>query len=45
MKKISKEDTIFIAGASGMAGKAIYRSLIKSGYGNVKNGGSIQIKK
>ena len=41
MKKISREDTIFIAGASGMVGKAIHRSLIKSGYGNVKNGGAI----
>ena len=41
MKKISKEDTIFIAGAGGMVGKAIHRSLIKSGYGNPKNGGAI----
>ena len=24
-----------------MAGKAIYRSLIKSGYGNIENGGAI----
>ena len=41
MKKISKEDTIFIAGARGMVGKAIHRSLQKSGYGNAKNGGAI----
>ena len=41
MKKISKKDKIFIAGASGMAGKAIHRILKKNGYGNVKNGGEI----
>ena len=30
---INKNDKIFIAGATGMAGKAIYRSFIKKGYG------------
>ena len=32
MRKISKEDKIFIAGANGMAGKAIKKSFIKAGY-------------
>ena len=32
MRKISKEDKIFIAGANGMAGKAIRKNFIKSGY-------------
>ena len=41
MKKIRIDDKIFIAGASGMAGKAICRSLIKSGYGNAQKGGEI----
>ena len=38
-KKISINDKIFIAGARGMAGSAIHRSLIKNGYGNHENGG------
>ena len=41
MKKISLQDKIFIAGARGMAGSAIYRSLVKNGYGDIKNGGKI----
>ena len=41
MKKIKIDDKIFIAGASGMAGQAIHRSLIKSGYGNAERGGAI----
>ena len=41
MKRISFEDRIFIAGATGMAGGSIYRSLLKKGYGNNKNGGEI----
>ncbi|MCQ9203170.1 MAG: GDP-L-fucose synthase [Prochlorococcus marinus CUG1436] len=41
MKKIKIDDKIFIAGASGMAGQAIHRSLIKSGYGNAEKGGAI----
>ena len=41
--KISIDEKIFIAGASGMAGRAIYRSLIKKGYGNKKKGGTLLI--
>ena len=41
MKKIKIDDKIFIAGASGMAGQAIHRSLLKSGYGNPEKGGAI----
>ena len=41
MKKISLEDTILVAGARGMAGSAIYKNLINSGYGNKKYGGEI----
>ena len=42
MKKlIFFNDKFFIAGASGMAGGAVYRYLKKNGYGNPKNGGSI----
>ncbi len=40
-KKISLKDRIFIAGASGMAGSAIKRKLIKYGYGNIKIGGAL----
>lgn len=32
---------IYVAGHKGMAGSAIYRALIKSGYGNQSQGGSI----
>ncbi len=39
-KKISLNEKILVAGASGMAGSAIYRSLLKNGYGR-KNGGQI----
>lgn len=39
--KISKQDSIYIAGSTGMAGKAITKSLIKSGYGNQFVGGEI----
>ncbi len=41
MKKISLEDTILVAGARGMAGSAIHKNLINSGYGNKKYGGKI----
>ena len=41
MKKISLKDKIFIAGANGMVGRAICRSLFKKGYGNTQNGGEI----
>ena len=34
-KKIEFDDKIFIAGANGMAGQAIKRNLIKSGYKNL----------
>ena len=40
-KKISFTDKIFIAGASGMAGKSITNLLKKTGYGLRKSGGSI----
>ena len=33
----SKKDKIFLAGSSGMVGKAILRSLKKKGYGIDKN--------
>ena len=39
-KKILLSEKIFVAGASGMAGSAICRSLIKNGYG-ITNGGKI----
>ncbi len=40
-KKIFKDDNIFVAGASGMAGSAICRSLSKNGYGDINNGGNL----
>tara|TARA_A100001011_G_scaffold310090_1_gene326606 strand:- start:1009 stop:2010 length:1002 start_codon:yes stop_codon:yes gene_type:complete len=40
-KKISITDKIFIAGASGMAGKSITNLLKKNGYGSKDSGGSI----
>ena len=39
-KKILLSEKIFVAGASGMAGSAIYRSLLRNGYGEI-NGGQI----
>ena len=39
--KISFSNRIFIAGASGMAGSAIKRKLIKSGYGQTERGGKL----
>ena len=42
MKKlISRDDHIFIAGASGMVGSSIFRIFKKAGYGNKSNGGFI----
>jgi len=41
MNKISFKDKIFVAGANGMAGSAIVRTLKKNGYGKNKNGGQI----
>ena len=38
-KKIFQEDKIFIAGSSGMAGKAIVSNLRKKGYGQKDNKG------
>jgi len=43
MKKILLKDHIFIAGAKGMAGSAIYRALKNAGYGNEKHGGKLLI--
>ena len=40
-KKIKVGDKFFVAGAHGMAGSAICRALLKSGYGNAINGGEI----
>ncbi len=40
-KKIFLNDKILIAGASGMAGSAIKRNLIKNGYGDKSSGGII----
>ncbi len=39
--KISFSDHIFIGGANGMAGSAIYNSFNKAGYGLSKNGGKL----
>ena len=37
MKKlINSNEKFFLAGANGMAGSAIFRSLIKNGYGDKK---------
>ena len=43
MKKISLKDNIFIAGANGMAGSAIYRAFKNAGYGNSKYGGKLLV--
>ncbi len=40
-KKISHQDKILIAGAKGMAGKAIYKTLVNNGYGDKSQGGII----
>ena len=40
-KDINFSDRIFVAGAKGMVGSAICRSLIQKGYGNKKKGGEI----
>ena len=41
MKQITHKEKIFIAGARGMAGSAIYKSLKKYGYGIRENGGQL----
>ena len=38
---ITKNDKIFVAGSSGMAGSAIRRALLRSGYGNPLMGGEM----
>ena len=43
-KKISFQEKIFVAGASGMAGSAICRALKKHGYGVQANGGNTSVK-
>ena len=43
MKKISLKDNIFIAGANGMVGNAIYKAFKNAGYGNSKYGGKLLI--
>ena len=40
-KKIEKNDTIFIAGANGMVGSSVKRSLLKLGYGLKENNGAL----
>ena len=40
-KLISKNERIFIAGSTGMAGSAIKKQLIKNNYGNIHHGGAI----
>ncbi len=40
-KMINYSDSFFIAGSSGMVGKAIYNVLSKRGYGKEENGGKI----
>tara|TARA_B100000242_G_scaffold127102_1_gene89652 strand:+ start:610 stop:1620 length:1011 start_codon:yes stop_codon:yes gene_type:complete len=39
--RISLKDKIFIAGAKGMAGSAIHRTLLKKGYGKESEGGAV----
>ena len=39
IKQINFQDRIFVAGAKGMAGSAVCRTLLKKGYCNKKNGG------
>ena len=43
IKKISQKDKIFIAGSTGMAGKAIKKVLLENGYGLKENGGALLI--
>ena len=40
-KLISKSEKIFIAGSSGMVGRALKKTLLNAGYGDKLNGGSI----
>ena len=40
-KKVSFSEKIFVAGANGMAGSAICRKLLDSGYGKKENGGML----
>ena len=44
MSLINKSDKVFVAGHKGMAGRAICKSLIKSGYCNSEFGGSLITK-
>jgi len=41
MKKISLSDKIFVAGSTGMVGKAVIKKLKNHGYGSIKYGGLI----
>ena len=38
---LKKKDKILLAGASGLAGNAIFKSLVKAGYGDPNNSGQI----
>ena len=40
-KKIYPDDKIFVAGATGMAGSAICKSLRNNGYGDINKGGNL----
>ena len=40
-KLISFEDTIYVAGSTGMVGQSICKALKKDGYGNSKLGGKL----
>ncbi len=44
-KLISLEDSIYVAGATGMVGQSIYKALKKDGYGNFQSGGKLLITK
>jgi len=44
-KKIQLNEKIFVAGSSGMVGGAILKTLIRNGYGNIENEGTLLIPK
>lgn len=43
IKKISYEDKIFVAGATGMVGKSVVKKLLENGYGKRESGGKLFI--
>ncbi len=42
-KKITRKETIFVAGATGMVGSSICRELLNNDYGNTKYGGELLV--